>query len=88
MTGTNCDLFTHNQSQSYLDHLVFMTHIQKMRLEMQSSVTQHTDFTKTCHKVLMAHTDVTSFMLTRHIQYAYANFHETHKCSTALCAHS
>jgi hypothetical protein len=22
MTGTNCDLFTHNQSQSYLNHLV------------------------------------------------------------------
>jgi hypothetical protein len=23
MTGTNCDLFTHNKSQSYLNHLVF-----------------------------------------------------------------
>jgi hypothetical protein len=23
MTGTNCDLFTHNQSRSYLNHLVF-----------------------------------------------------------------
>jgi hypothetical protein len=23
MTGTNCDLFTHNQSWSYLNHLVF-----------------------------------------------------------------
>jgi hypothetical protein len=22
MTGTNCDLFTHNQSRSYLKHLV------------------------------------------------------------------
>jgi hypothetical protein len=22
MTGTNCDLFTHNQSRSYLNHLV------------------------------------------------------------------
>jgi hypothetical protein len=22
MTGTNCDLFTHNQSLSYLNHLV------------------------------------------------------------------
>ena len=22
MTGTNCDLFTHNQSWSYLNHLV------------------------------------------------------------------
>jgi hypothetical protein len=22
MTATNCDLFTHNQSQSYLNHLV------------------------------------------------------------------
>jgi hypothetical protein len=25
MTGTNCDLFTHNQSRSYLNHLVFNT---------------------------------------------------------------
>ena len=23
MTGTNCDLFTHNQSQSYLNHLEY-----------------------------------------------------------------
>jgi hypothetical protein len=23
MTGTNCDLFTHEQSRSYLNHLVF-----------------------------------------------------------------
>jgi hypothetical protein len=23
MTETNCDLFTHNQSRSYLNHLVF-----------------------------------------------------------------
>jgi hypothetical protein len=28
MTGTNCDLFTHNQSRSYLNHLVYThTHI-------------------------------------------------------------
>jgi hypothetical protein len=27
MTGTNCDLFTHNQSRSYLNHIVvFMYH--------------------------------------------------------------
>jgi hypothetical protein len=24
MTGTNCDLFTHNQSRSYLNHLVYV----------------------------------------------------------------
>ena len=24
MTGTNCDLFTNNQSRSYLNHLVFL----------------------------------------------------------------
>jgi hypothetical protein len=24
MTGTNCDLFTHNQSRSYLNHLVLV----------------------------------------------------------------
>jgi hypothetical protein len=23
MTGTNCDLFTHNQSRSYLNNLVY-----------------------------------------------------------------
>jgi hypothetical protein len=26
MTGTNCDLFTHNQSRSYLNHLVYTQH--------------------------------------------------------------
>jgi hypothetical protein len=26
MTGTNCDLFTHNQSRSYLNHLVHPGH--------------------------------------------------------------
>jgi hypothetical protein len=26
MTGTNCDLFTHKQSRSYLNHLVFSPH--------------------------------------------------------------
>jgi hypothetical protein len=25
MTGTKCDLFTHKQSRSYLNHLVFMS---------------------------------------------------------------
>jgi hypothetical protein len=25
MTGTNCDLFTHNQSRSYLNHLVYVS---------------------------------------------------------------
>jgi hypothetical protein len=24
MTGKNCDLFTHNQSRSYLNHLVYL----------------------------------------------------------------
>jgi hypothetical protein len=26
MTGTNCDLFTHNQSRSYLNHLVYRSY--------------------------------------------------------------
>ena len=28
MTGTNCDLFTHNQSRSYLNHLVLERNLQ------------------------------------------------------------
>jgi hypothetical protein len=27
MTGTNCDLFTHKQSRSYLNHLLFSSKI-------------------------------------------------------------
>ena len=27
MTGTNCDLFTHNQSRSYLNHLVIALNV-------------------------------------------------------------
>ena len=30
MTGTNCDLFTHNQSRSYLNHLVYFSLLQKV----------------------------------------------------------
>jgi hypothetical protein len=33
MTGTNCDLFTHNQSRSYLNHLVYITNTFVIRLE-------------------------------------------------------
>jgi hypothetical protein len=29
MTGTNCDLFTHNQSRSYLNHLVYTGYTHK-----------------------------------------------------------
>jgi hypothetical protein len=29
MTGTNCDLFTHNQSRSYLNHLVLKWTLEK-----------------------------------------------------------
>jgi hypothetical protein len=29
MTGTNCDLFTHNQSRSYLNHLVYKSQLCK-----------------------------------------------------------
>jgi hypothetical protein len=32
MTGTNCDLFTHNQSQSYLNHLVRITTMRCFRV--------------------------------------------------------
>jgi hypothetical protein len=31
MTGTNCDLFTHNQSRSYLNHLVFSVPGRKLK---------------------------------------------------------
>jgi hypothetical protein len=31
MTGTNCDLFTQNQSRSYLNHLVPKKHARKER---------------------------------------------------------
>jgi hypothetical protein len=31
MTGTNCDLFTHKQSRSYLNHLVHITHSQTFK---------------------------------------------------------
>jgi hypothetical protein len=30
MTGTNCDLFTHNQSRSYLNHLVHQTQMENV----------------------------------------------------------
>jgi hypothetical protein len=33
LTGTNCDLFTHNQSRSYLNHLVVWSVILKWSLK-------------------------------------------------------
>ena len=35
MTGTNCDLFTHNQSRSYLNHLVASKEEEKGNLSRQ-----------------------------------------------------
>jgi hypothetical protein len=32
ITGTNCDLFTHNQSRSYLNHLVITCSTEKLRV--------------------------------------------------------
>jgi hypothetical protein len=29
MTGTNCDMFTHNQSRSYLNHLVVICSVHR-----------------------------------------------------------
>jgi hypothetical protein len=31
MTGTNCDLFTHKSSRSYLNHLVFSHYLKTAR---------------------------------------------------------
>jgi hypothetical protein len=36
MTGTNCDLFTHNQSRSYLNHLVFLFPVQPANVSIIS----------------------------------------------------
>jgi hypothetical protein len=41
MTGTNCDLFTHNQSRSYLNHLV---HLWKYLAEFFLELNQNTLF--------------------------------------------
>jgi hypothetical protein len=40
MTGTNCDLFTHNQSRSYLNHLVYRNAapFSHFRLSLQGNV--------------------------------------------------
>jgi hypothetical protein len=35
MTGTNCDLFTHNQSRSYLNHLVLLNNFNKLRINVK-----------------------------------------------------
>jgi hypothetical protein len=38
MTGTNCDLFTHNQSRSYLNHLVYLGVYERKRLNITGPV--------------------------------------------------
>ena len=46
MTGTNCDLFTHNQSRSYLNHLVLSTWKVSEILSGRSSVRRLIKFYK------------------------------------------
>jgi hypothetical protein len=38
MTGTNCDLFTHNQSRSYLNHLVYQQNKPVRLLNLRSNI--------------------------------------------------
>jgi hypothetical protein len=38
MTGTNCDLFTHKQSRSYLNHLVYNTYISSLKIVVERGV--------------------------------------------------
>jgi hypothetical protein len=42
MTGTNCDLFTHKSSRSYLNHLVFIyVYRSEIKLFWDTGVTEH-----------------------------------------------
>ena len=43
MTGTNCDLFTHKQSRSYLNHLVCRTHIKILGAKRMTRSKFHTE---------------------------------------------
>jgi hypothetical protein len=45
MTGTNCDLFTHKSSRSYLNHLVSCVIVWSRMTSMQETVS---DFTLKC----------------------------------------
>ena len=36
MTGINCDLFTHSQSRSYLNHLLLLSKISKYKIRVIS----------------------------------------------------
>ena len=52
MTGTNCDLFTHNQSRSYLNHLVFKTERFPFLAEGKDHHHNHAD---PCHQSYSVH---------------------------------
>jgi hypothetical protein len=55
MTGTNCDLFTHNQSRSYLNHLVHTQH---------TLTDENGHVAKKFHKKTTLHLELTN--ITRH----------------------
>jgi hypothetical protein len=42
MTGTNCDLFTHKSSRSYLKHLVVCLNITKLNINIYLYINIHT----------------------------------------------
>jgi hypothetical protein len=45
MTGTNCDLFTHKSSRSYLNHLVIVIRVQEVQCEhLTASITHFKSF--------------------------------------------
>jgi hypothetical protein len=53
MTGTNCDLFTHNQSRSYLNHLVLVEIMLNTKKVVNSSRIVKVNFEFTQCLVLM-----------------------------------
>ena len=48
MTGTNCDLFTHNQSRSYLNHLV---HVEWLSMNTEVACKKIMKITKYTYKI-------------------------------------
>jgi hypothetical protein len=52
VTGTNCDLFTHNQSRSYLNHLVFMCIYEEFQFFIFISYVFHNVFGNSLQEVV------------------------------------
>ena len=85
MTGTNCDLFTHESSRSYLNHLVISDRrIQAINTSEKFVIFYLTSEQCCCFRNLLHLLVLPHVLLTSGTKFTLNPTRATQKCSTAL----